>query len=498
MKILGAKRTPQSRCLLLAGLLCAGLSNYSNTALAAPSYSALVASNSVFALKLYGQLAAVNGGNMFFSPYSISSCLGMAYDGAAGDTAQQMAQALCFSTNQAEVGDEFGSLLAALSAQQGQGGISLNIANGLWAQTNYPFLPAFLNNATTNFDAKVQEVDFVHQAPAVTDQINQWVSDQTQGLITNLFAPGKLNSGTVMALVNAIYFKGAWQQLFDTNLTSLQPFYAPGQTVSARLMSQLNNSATWYGDSILQAVELPYGNSNLVMLVLLPNSTNGLAQMEAALTPQELAAALGGRTQAGGVAISFPKFSLNMTADLIPPLKNLGMINAFSPGVADFSNLDGATDLSIQSITHKAVVDVDETGTVAAGATGTGIGISATTWPTIFCANHPFVFLICDTNSGSILFMGRVANPNVSGPSSKSASPHPQIQTADGTFGIRNHQFGFTVASSSPSLIVEACTNVTAGEWSPAGTITLTNGSGYFSEPVDPTAPVRFYRVRSQ
>jgi hypothetical protein len=257
-----------------------------------------------------------------------------------------------------------------------------------------------------------------------------------------------------------------------------------------------------YQDSVLQAAELPYGNSNLVMVVLLPRATNGLASVEAYLTPTVLEFVLNDvRPCLGGLDVYLPKFSLTMGANLIPPLENLGMVDAFLPRVADFSNMDGSRDLSIQVIVHKAVVEVDEAGTVASGSTGIGVGsLFLPPPPPVFYANHPFVFLICDKNSGSILFMGRVTDPTVSGPSAPPPppAPHPQIQTGDGHFGIQNSQFGFNVTGTNATLIVEVCTNVTGGVWCPIQTLTLTNGSAFFSEPVNPNASSRFYRVRSQ
>ena len=230
----------------------------------------MVAGNTDFALNLLGQLETTNSPNIFFSPYSISACFGMVYAGARGQTALQMAAALSLSTNQAEVGPEFGALQAELNAQQSTNGISLSVANGLWAQTNFPFLPAFLDNASTNYDASVQQVDFITDALEITGQINEWVADKTEGMIPNLLQPGTLNPITRLALVDAIYFSGGWQTIFNTNLTQLAPFYvSPSQSVYAPMMEQFE-TARYYEDNLLQAVELPYLNSNLTMVVLLP------------------------------------------------------------------------------------------------------------------------------------------------------------------------------------------------------------------------------------
>jgi serpin B len=402
-----------------------------------------------------------------------------------------MAEALDFSTNQAVVGPEFGALEAELATQQGRDGISLSVANGLWAQTNLPFLPAFLANTTTNYDASVQQVDFTTQAPQITSQINEWVANETDGMISNLFQLGMLKSDTRLALVDAIYFNGGWQTVFDTNLTWIAPFYvSPGQYVNVPLMRQPLLPARYYEDNLLQAVELPYANSNLTMVVLLPKVNSPLT-----LTPGELSAALNGLT-GRWVDVELPKFQLATTIDLVPILENLGMVDAFGPGAADFSGIDGALDLSIDTATHKAVIDVNETGTVAAGATGIGIVSTAVPTSTPFEADHPFIFLIRDTNSASILFMGQVNNPAAGAPIV--TIPAPKIQTSAGTFGIRNHQFGFAVTSTNAMLMVEACTNLGSGAWFPVRTLTLTNGSAYFSESLSSNSPSRFYRVYSQ
>jgi hypothetical protein len=227
------------------------------------------------------------------------------------------------------------------------------------------------------------------------------------------------------------------------------------------------------------------------MVVLLPKVNGPLT-----LTPTELAAALNG-LEPQFVAVELPKFKLETTIDLVPILKNLGMVGAFTPGVADFSGIDGGRDLVIDSATHEAVIDVNETGTAAAAATVITIIPTVVMEPMLFQADHPFVFLIRDTNSASILFMGQVVNP-AGGSATSIAPPRPLIQSSDGSFGIRNHQFGFNVTGTNATVVVEACTNFVSGAWFPIQTLTLTNGSAYFSELMLTNSPGRFYRVQSQ
>ncbi len=218
----------------------------------------LVASNTAFALNLYAQLAT-NAGNLFFSPYSISTCLAMTYAGASGNTEQQMAQVLGFDTNQAQFASLFGELQGELNASQETNAIELNIANALWTQQGYPFLPAFLATATNQYQASVNQADFITSADAARQTINNWVAQETQNKIQNILPPGSLDHNTRLVLANAIYFLGAWTEAFAQTNTSTQPFYLSSTNqVEAPLMHQLapatvesgnrfagKNSITW-------------------------------------------------------------------------------------------------------------------------------------------------------------------------------------------------------------------------------------------------------------
>ena len=198
----------------------------------------VVDGNTRFALNLYSQLAT-NSGNLFFSPYSISTCLAMLYAGASGDTEQQMSQVLGFGTNQQQFASLFGQLQRQLGADQQTNAIELNIANALWIQESFPFLPAFLQTATNQYQANIGQADFISEASEVTDEINNWVAQETQNKILNIVPPDAIDASTRLVLANAIYFLGAWTIPFAETNTSTRPFYLSSTTlVEVPLMYQ--------------------------------------------------------------------------------------------------------------------------------------------------------------------------------------------------------------------------------------------------------------------
>lgn len=370
----------------------------------------LATSNNAFALDLYGKLATTDG-NLFFSPYSISACLAMTYAGASGNTALQMAQTLHFSTNQTQFASAFGQLQQRLTATEQKKDIAMNVANGLWAQKGHPFLPAFLDVARNTYQAAVNQVDFHTQAEPIRQTINGWVSQQTQGKINDLLQPGTVDATTRLILVNAIYFKGQWSRPFNKTNTAPAPFTtASGQSVQTPLM-HLTAQFKYGATNDLQLLELPYGSGDLAMDVLLPKDVNGLKIMEGSINQQTLTSWLA-HLHEQRVDVFLPKFKLTAQFSLGKTLASMGMTDAFS-SAADFSGMDGTRDLFLSAVVHKAFVDVNEEGTEAAAATGSvmkTLAIRPQPTPT-FRVDHPFVFLIRDTRSGSILFLGRVTNP---------------------------------------------------------------------------------------
>lgn len=393
-------------------MLMAALIGRPVDSLGANDNPALVAGNTAFALDLYARLKSADG-NLFFSPNSISTCLAMTYAGARGSTATQMARTLHFDTNQNQLAASFGELQRQLSKVEKKKGLELNVANGLWAQKDHPFLPGFLDEATQTYQANLVQLDFRIQAEPAREAINDWVSKKTRGKITDLLQLGVVNQATRLVLVNAIYFKGQWTRQFKQRDTANAPFSVTAQRkVQAPLMN-LTAEFKYAEVEGLQLLELPYVGDDLSMVVLLPRATDGLASLEGLLNGPTLDRWLA-QARNQKVNVFLPKFKLTAQFSLAQTLVGMGMTEAFSPS-ADFSGMDGARDLCLSAVVHKAFVDVNEEGTEAAAATGTVMRSMAVFRPLpipVFRADHPFLFLIRDTHSGSILFLGRVVDPS--------------------------------------------------------------------------------------
>lgn len=368
----------------------------------------LVQWNNTFAFDLYSR---VNTGkeNLCFSPYSISTCLAMAYAGARGETEQQMVKALRFPPGQGDVHAGFAALQKQLNEAEKQEGIKLNVANGLWAQQGHPFLPAFLQIAQQNYEARVNQVDFRTQSESARKEVNDWVSKKTNGKIEEIIPSGSLDAMTKLVLVNAIYFKGQWATQFDKSKTAPADFYvSSSQKVQAQMMN-LKSHFKFADHGNFQLLEMPYKGNELSMVVLLPKEVEGIKGMESTLRQQELTNWIS-QARSEEVNVFLPRFKITAKFKLSEQLVAMGMPQAFTDR-ADFSGMDGTRNLFISSVLHKAYVEVNEEGTEAAAATGTTMKATNFRPPPTFRADHPFLFLIRDVKSGSILFMGRVADP---------------------------------------------------------------------------------------
>jgi serpin B len=411
-----------------------------------PQIQSVVDGNTRFALNLYGQ-QATNPGNLFFSPYSISTCLAMLYAGASGNTEQQMSQVLGFGTNQEQFASFFGKLQAGLKSDQETNAIELNIANALWIQEDFPVLPSFLETATNQYQASVGQADFTTDADAVTQSINAWVARETRNRIQNILSPGSITRDIRLVLANAIYFLGKWTVSFQETNTETQPFFlssstvmevplmhqpllsAPdGQPILFNYMQSYPAQSTSTSSNDFQALELPYGSNQLSMVILLPSQLDGLEQLEHQLSPTFLSDVLS-RMAPQPVEIFLPRFTLQSTLDLGDTLESMGIVDAFTPFAADFSAIDGANDLFVGFVVHKAWGEIKESGTEAAAATVIGV-VATSVGPShlIFRADHPFLFVIRDTQTGSVLFMGRLTTPSASaGPVTPALAVRPSV-----------------------------------------------------------------------
>jgi len=371
----------------------------------------VVEGNKAFAFDLYEKLKEVEG-NLFFSPYSISTVLAMTYAGARGNTEKQMGTALHFTLDQKRFHPAFACLEAQLKAVQAKGDIELNIANALGAQEDYVFLREFLDLIQSNYGTAVNNVDFKRACEAARKKINAWVEQKTKDKIKDLIKPGVLNSLTRLVLTNAIYFKGRWESQFNKDRTKENPFWlSVDKSVEVPMMTQKRQFRYMESDS-LQILELPYVGDDLAMIVLLPRKVDGLSQLEADLSAENLNIWIG-HLKKREISVFLPKFKMTSQFRLSETLASMGMPDAFG-GNADFSGIDGTKDLFISAVIHKAFVDVNEEGTEAAAATAVVISLTSapSTPPPTFRADHPFVFLIRDNHSGNILFVGRIVNPN--------------------------------------------------------------------------------------
>jgi len=372
----------------------------------------VVQGNNAFALDLYAELKQRDG-NLFFSPHSISTALAMTYAGARGNTAEQMAKVLHFDLEQKRLHPTFRELLDQLSARQAEQGYQLSVANALWGQKGYSFLDKFLDLTKENYGAGLNEVDFVGATETARKTINSWVEKETEEKIKELIKPGVLDRLTRLVLTNAIYFKGFWESQFEEEMTYPAPFtLMSGEKVQVPTMHRTADFKYAEADDF-QALELPYKGGDLSMTIFLPKETDGLAALEQSLTAEKLAS-WRSTLEEQEVIVALPKFKMTSEFSLAEVLKSMGMTDAFDQHNADLSGMTGKRDLFITAVLHKAFVEVNEEGTEAAAATGVVVALkSAPPSQPVFRADHPFLFLIRDSRSNSILFIGRVMNPIV-------------------------------------------------------------------------------------
>jgi len=418
------------KCVLIIAVLGASFGGCWATEKTAQSQKTeqqtVVEGNNEFALELYAKLRTQEG-NLFFSPYSISAALAMTYAGARGETEKQMANVLHFPTFFVEKGlpssvewfvrDEerfhsaFGAIIKDLNARGEKGNYELSVANALWGQKGYGFLAEFLELIEAQYGGKLNEVDFIAATEAARQTINSWVEKETKDKIKNLIQKGVLDKLTRLVLTNAIYFKGNWARQFEEDKTKEAPFtLIGGEKVNVPMMNQ-TAEFNYMETEDFQGLELPYVDDELSMIILLPRKVDELNSLEEMLSLEKFSGWLG-KLGKRKVIVSVPKFRMTSRFGLAGVLRSMGMMDAFSEK-ANFSGMNGKRDLFISAVVHKAYVDVNEEGTEAAAATGVVMRVTSVKPERIpvFRADHPFLFLIRDNKSGSILFIGRTMNP---------------------------------------------------------------------------------------
>ncbi len=360
----------------------------------------IVNANNQFAIDFYSQVTADKEENVFFSPWSITIAFAIAYEGARGNTADEMSDAFGFVKDDEKRRNAFASIHEDLN--QKDAAYKLHIANALWLAEGFEPFQEYVNTAKTYYDSEVSTVNFLTDG---IDIINDWVKTKTEEKIKQLFPPGSGDSSTRMAITNAIYFKGTWVEQFDEEQTKMDDFRVNQQTVVKVPMMELKTTFLNYTrNDQLEILELPYEGDKLSMLILLPTSVDGIKSLEESLTTDNLNQ-WADKLRKAKTKVFMPKFTLDTTYGLIPVLEELGIHDAF--GNADFSGIS-ESDLFIEKAIHKAFVDVNEEGTEAAAATGIIMTESA---PVPFRADHPFIFIIQDKETSNILFIGKIVDP---------------------------------------------------------------------------------------
>lgn len=384
----------------------------------------VVKGSNSFGLDMYLQLRD-EPGNIFFSPYSISTALAMTCAGARGQTEKEMAEVLNVPTTintacagrasspwpQERYHAAFCEIVNQLNTRGEEGPCTFIVANAFWAQQGYGFQMRFSVLIERDYKGKIFGADFIKDAEEARRNINEWVEHKTREKIKGLLKEGTIGQDTRLVLTNAIYFKGKWSSPFNEKMTTEQSFYlSDGNETPVKMMKQTSRFRYARGEN-MESLELPYAGNELSMIIFLPAKGIKLQDFKENINTEGLSGWLNAIDEKR-VEVHLPRFTMTWEKELNGILKSMGMVKAFSDS-ADFSGMTGREDLMVSNVVHKAFVEVNEEGTEAAAATGVGMKLTSVEPepPIVFKADRPFVFLIIDKATGSILFLGRVENP---------------------------------------------------------------------------------------
>lgn len=369
--------------------------------------TALIESGNEFAFDIFKNIISGEneGKNVMISPLSISSALSMTINGANGETREAMLEALRLKGITVDaVNKAYRDLTKALISVDKR--VLISIANSVWTEDDFNVKKAFIDVLTQYYDAQSEAFDI--NDPNAPARMNAWIENKTNGLIKDMIE--SLDDNTVMLLINAIYFKGKWASEFDRTKTENLPFYLTSGSVNVPMMKQKSDFSVYEGNGFVMA-EFPYGQGNFVMDVILPDQSSSLSGTMNLITDANFNGWIS-QMRKRETDVTFPKFKYGFKKKLKDVLSNMGMGIAFTDA-ADFSNISEQYDLLINEVTHQSFIETDEEGTEAAAATVVEIGLTSV-GPTSFefRMDRPFIFIIRETTTNSILFMGRVADPS--------------------------------------------------------------------------------------
>ena len=372
--------------------------------------STVIESMNSFTIDFYKELLSDNTDNMFYSGYSIFTALSMTYEGAKDETASDMKNVLKIVNNNETVHNAFKNIYYLLNQNDEY---SLSTANALWIKQDYQLLQSYLDIIQNYYMGEANKLDFSNPSEAA-DTINTWVEQQTNDKIKDLVPVSAINDLTRLILTNAIYFKGNWQFQFDIEDTYDREFTKnDGTKIQVPTMNMYDPDKRFnYTDTgDMQILEMSYAGDELSMVILLPEE-NDIAGLENKLIYENLKTWISQLQPTKLDDIHIPRFKMETSYDLNKYLKNMGMINPFATS-ADFSGINGIKELFISAVLHKAFVEVNEEGTEAAAATAVIMAATSANpqYKLVFDADHPFIFLIREKDSGLILFTGKVMEP---------------------------------------------------------------------------------------
>ena len=365
----------------------------------------VLSASNAFSFSLWKQINATKkDSNVFVSPLSASFSLGMALTGAANQTFDEMRSGLQLgSASLTDIDAGYKSLMSLLTSLDNT--VTMNVANSIWYRKDFPFNQSFLDDGASYFGASIKPLDF-NDATGSMSAINSWVNAQTNGKIPTII--DQIDPQNVMFLINAIYFKGSWRTKFDQSLTLDASFHAVGGDQTARLMHR-EGKMSYTETSAFQAVDLPYGDSAFTMMVVLPKTGSTVESLASSLDAGVLQA-VAGSLHTTQVDLFLPKVKLSFVRNLIPDLQSLGMSVPFTDH-ADFTRMSSlGRNLYISQVRHKTYIDINEEGTEAAAVTSTGISVTSAPISTTMRVDRPFVFVIRERLSGTVLFIGKVVS----------------------------------------------------------------------------------------